>query len=76
MRQKYQPIHNHLTTDQTLYLEVLQPLVVAVVDRGTDLQGAQVDQAVADAQHQTVQDQIPTLDQTTVEIRITAAEAL
>jgi hypothetical protein len=69
---RYQPIHNHLTTDQTLYLVVSQPTVVVVVDLGTDMQAVQEDQVVADALLQTVRDLILTPDPTTAVIKTTA----
>jgi hypothetical protein len=50
-------------------------MAAAAADHGTAMQVVQEPAVVADALDQTVQDQTHILDQTTVEIRITAAEA-
>jgi hypothetical protein len=73
---KCQPIHNHPTTDQTLCLDQSLPMVVVVGDHGTDMQVVREDQVAVAALHQTVLDQIHTLDQMTVVIKITAAVVL
>jgi hypothetical protein len=71
---KYQHIHNHLTTDQTLCLVLLQPTVAVVADLGTAMQVVQAEVVAVDALDQTAPDQTATLDQTIVEIKITAVE--